>query len=126
LLLAGLAVLGGARRIATWRACAPPDVQIRVRRRIAGLSVLVLFVSLIDLILFNVNVAIQPQSRYLFVGLASAILLLLALKSTTRVQLFNKILVWSLPAMLVLMQLGSLAVLLDRWIRGANSGWLLQ
>jgi hypothetical protein len=28
--------------------------------------------------------------------------------------------------MLVLMQLGSLAVLLDRWIRGANSGWLLQ
>ncbi len=126
LLLAGLAVLGGARAIATWRAGAPPDEQTQVRRRIAGLSVLVLFVSLIDLILFNVNVAIQPQSRYLFVGLASAILLLLALKSTTRVQLFNKILVWSLPAMLVLMQLGSLAVLLDRWIRGANSGWLLQ
>jgi hypothetical protein len=88
----------------------------QARQRIAWLSGGTLFFAFLNMLFYDSFVDYQPQARYVFVAIAPAfVLLVLGLMHATPKPRVNRVLVWCLFGALLMMQLLSIPVLLDRW-----------
>jgi hypothetical protein len=107
-----LGIFGTTGLLRWWRKGDRVGRHITVQRRLVGLSVITLTAALADLALYDGTVDFQPQGRYLFVGLAPAMLLcVIGLRYADRRPTVHRLMVGSFFALLVLMQIWSLPML---------------